>query len=127
MFLFYNVLTGKSKIKHLSNIESLHEILFYDELSVVEISKAVNGYSRSYKIKLIDLKDPLDQVEASKSSIKLFFKDLLNEMKGFKYQITVKLLLIKYKGNGDIQFAPVYFNFETKEVINSEYNAENTF
>ena len=121
MFLFYNVLTGKSKIKHLSNRESLHEILFYDELSVVEISKAVNGYSRSYKIKIIDLKD---QVEASKSSIKFYFEDLLNEMKGFKYQITVKLSLIKYRGNGDILFAPVYFNFETKEVINSEYNAD---
>ena len=41
-------------------------------------------------------------------------------MKGFKYQITVKVLLSKYKINGDTEFAPVYFNFATKKVINSD-------
>ena len=36
------------------------------------------------------------QLEASKSSNEDFFKELLNEMKGFKYKITVKVLLNKY-------------------------------
>ena len=35
-------------------------------------------------------KDPIKQLEASKSSIKDLFSDLLNETKGFKYQITLK-------------------------------------
>ena len=35
------------------------------------------------------------------------FTDLLDEIKGFKYQVTVKASLWKYKGNGDIEFAPV--------------------
>ena len=48
------------------------------------------------------------------------FKDLLNEVKGFKHQITVKVLLCKLKGNGDRELAPVYFNSATKTVINSE-------
>ena len=47
-------------------------------------------------------------------------QDLLNEIKGFKYQITVKVLLCKCKGNGDKEFAPVYFNSATKTVINSD-------
>ena len=64
--------------------------------------------------------DPLTQLEASKLSIKDLFKDLLNEMKGFKYQITVKVLLCKYKGNGDKEFALIYFNSATKKVINSD-------
>ena len=34
---FNNVFIEKPKIKHLSNIELLHELPFYDELSVVEI------------------------------------------------------------------------------------------
>ena len=34
---FCNVLIEKPKIKHLLNIELLHELPFYDELSVVEI------------------------------------------------------------------------------------------
>ena len=37
IFPFYNVLIKKPKIKHLSNIEFLYEVPFYDEFSVVEI------------------------------------------------------------------------------------------
>ena len=66
---FYNVLTEKPKIKHLSNIESLHELAFYDELSVAEISKAFRRYARSCKVEIIDSKDLLARLEASKSSI----------------------------------------------------------
>ena len=46
----------------------------------------------SYKVKIIEQKFPIVQLEASKSSIKDLFSDLLNETKGFKYQITVKVL-----------------------------------
>ena len=55
------------------------------------------------------------------------FGDLLNETKGFKYQITVKGLLKKYKPNGDIEFARVYFNSEAKTVINHKFRLENSF
>ena len=43
----------------------------------------------SYKVKMIERKDPITQLEPSKSSIKDLFSDLLS----FKYQITVKGLL----------------------------------
>ena len=33
-----------------------------------------------------------DPIKASKSSIKDLFSDLLNETKGFKYQITLKVM-----------------------------------
>ena len=46
----------------------------------------------SYKVEIVDQKDLIVQLEASKSSIKDLFNDLLNEKKCFKYQITVKLL-----------------------------------
>ena len=46
-----------------------------------------------YKVKIIEQKDPILQLEASKSSIKDLFNDLLNETKGFKNLITVKTLL----------------------------------
>ena len=55
------------------------------------------------------------------------FNDLLNETKDFKYQITVKVLLKKYKRNGEIEFAPVYFNSLTKTVINHRFRLENSF
>ena len=81
----------------------------------------------SYKVEIIERKDPTVQLEASKSSIKDLLNDLLNETKGFKYQITVKVLLKKYKLNGEIEFAPVYFNSLTKTVINHRFRLENSF
>ena len=56
------------------------------------------------------------------------FKDLLNEIKGFKYQITVAVLLCKHKQSGDIEYPPVYFNSPAKTVINSDqYDLEKSF
>ena len=44
----------------------------------------------SYKVEIIEKKDPTRLAEASKSNIKDLFSDLLNEKKkGFKYQITI--------------------------------------
>ena len=105
----------------------MHELPFYDELSITEVSKAFKRYARSYKVEIVDHKDPLVQLEASKSSIKDLFKDLLNEMKSFKYQITVAVLLNKEKGNGEFEFSSVYFNSMTKTVINSEFSLNKSF
>ena len=55
-----------------------------------------------YKVEIVEKKDPIVQLEASKSSIKDLFSNLLNETKGFKYQITVKISLKKYKSNEEI-------------------------
>ena len=45
----------------------------------------------SYKVEIVERKDPIVQLEASKLSIRNLFNDLLNETKGFKYQIAVKV------------------------------------
>ena len=55
------------------------------------------------------------------------FGVLLNEPKGFKYQVTVKVLLKKYKLNGEIEFAPGYFNSTTKTVIRRKFSLKNAF
>ena len=71
---FCNVLIQKPRIKHLKNIDLLHELPFYDELNIVKISEAFKRYATSYKIEIIDSKDPLVQLEASKSSMKICLK-----------------------------------------------------
>ena len=55
------------------------------------------------------------------------FNNLLDEIKGFKYQITVKFLLRKNKENEGIELAPVYFNSTTKTVISSWYMFDKYF
>ena len=82
---------------------------------------------RRTKLRKVERKDPILQLEASKLSIKDLFSVLLNETKGFKYQIAVKVLVQKYKFNGEIEFAPVYFNSTTKRVIRHKFSLENAF
>ena len=48
-------------------------------------------------------------------------------MRGFKYQITVKVLLKRYKPNEEIEFDPVYFSSWTKIVINNRFKLEDSF
>ena len=48
------------------------------------------SYASIYSIKAIDSKDPFVQLTIIRPSIKDFFKYLLNEIKGFKYQVTLK-------------------------------------
>ena len=62
----------------------------------------------SDKVEIIEKKDPIVQLEASKSSIKDLLNDLLNDTKGFKYQITVKVLFKKCKLNGEIVLKKFY-------------------
>ena len=107
---FYNTFIQKPEIKKLSNIKLLQELPFYDELSIVKNLNAFIGYARSYKAEVIDKKDTLVQLEVRKSSIEHLLKDLLNEIKGFKYQMTLAVLLSKTKTDGSIEYSPVYFN-----------------
>ena len=107
---FYNKPIDKPKVKRLKNIDRLAKLPIYEQLSAIKTDQLFTGYAMSYKVEIIERKDPIVQLEASKLTIKDFFSDLLNERKGFKYQITVKVLLKKYKLNGEIEFAPVYLN-----------------
>ena len=36
----------------------LHELQFYDEINIVKRSKAFKGYAKSYRIEIVDPKDP---------------------------------------------------------------------
>ena len=109
-----NVSIDKPIIKRLKNIDLLAELPFYNQLNIIRTDHAFSRYAMSYKVEIVDKKGLIVQLQASKSSIKDLLNDLLNETKGFKYQITVKVLLKKYKSNGEIEFAPVYFSSSKK-------------
>ena len=60
---FYNTYIEKPKIKRLKKIDWLSELLFYEELSAVKTDQAFKGYAMSYKVELIEKKDPLIQLQ----------------------------------------------------------------
>ena len=73
----------------------LFELPFYKELNVIKTDHACKGYAMSYKVELIEIKDPINQLEVSKSRIKDLFSDLLDETKSFKYQVNLNVRLKK--------------------------------
>ena len=125
--LFYNKPIKKPKVKRLKNIDQLAELPFYEQLNVIKINQAFRGDAMSYKVEIIEKKNPIVQLEVSKLSIKDLFDNILNETKSFKCQITVNVLLNKFKLNGEIEFAPVYFDSTTKTIINHRFGLENSF
>ena len=74
-------------------MDLLSELPFYEELNVIKTDHAFKGYAMSYKVELVEKNDPINRLEASKTSIKDLFNDILDKTKGSKYQITVKILL----------------------------------
>ena len=87
---FYNKHIEKPKIKRLKNIDLLSELPFYEELNVIKTNRAFRGYVTSYKVKLVEKKDPIEQLEASKSSIN--DKRMRGRIMKQKYQITLKVV-----------------------------------
>ena len=81
----------------------------------------------SYKVETVEKKIWLYNQKEVNKVLKDLFNDQLNETKGFKYQITVKVLLKKYKPNKEIEFTPVYFNSSTKTTINNRFKLEHAF
>ena len=78
---FYNKHIEKPKTKRLKNIDLISELPFYEDLNVMKTNHAFRVYAISYKVEIIEKKDPIKQLEARRSSIKDMFSDLLNEQK----------------------------------------------
>ena len=112
----------------------LSELPFYEELNILKTAKAFKRHARSFGTEIIkdkdgNMNDPLAKLEASKSVIKDLSRDLSIKMKGFEYQITIKVLLSKpkkKKKNGDKEFTTVYFNSAAKTVIDLNNYVLNT-
>ena len=67
---FYNKHIKTPKVKYLKNIDRLAKLPFYEQLSVLKTNQAFRGYAMSCNVEIIERKDPIVQLEASKSSIK---------------------------------------------------------
>ena len=116
---FYDIYIEKPKVKKLNNVQLLKELPLYEELSIIKNKAAFSGYGQSYEIEIVDKRDVVVQLKTSEIVIKELFKDLLIELKGFKYRITLAVLLSKMKNSGEIEYSPVYFDSLAKTVVGS--------
>ena len=56
----------KPKIKRLKNIDLLFNFFFYEELFVIKTDHVYRECAMSYKIEIIERKDPINQLEVRK-------------------------------------------------------------
>ena len=92
MLPFYNVLIDFIKsvtVNRYCNAKFMSELPFYKDLNVEEISEAFKRHAKSYRVEIVDKKDPMIQLYSCKGCVSKLFGELLIEMKGFKYQITL--------------------------------------
>ena len=86
---FYNKYIEKLRVKRLKTLICFlnfflwriecnkdNSSIFYEELNVIKTIHPFRRHAMSYKVELIEKKDPIEQLEASKSS----FKDLLSNL-----------------------------------------------
>ena len=66
---FYNKSIKKTNVKHFKNLNLLFELPFYEELSIIKTNLGFRGYAVSYKVERIVRKDPINQLEVSKSCL----------------------------------------------------------
>ena len=127
ILLFYSSFIDIPKNKKLPKAQLLKELPFYDELKIVKINNAFSGYARTYKIEIVDKRDVVIQLKRSEINIIELRKDFLLELKVFKYQLNLNVLLSKQKSSDETEYKPVYFNSLTKTFINEDYKLDDGF
>ena len=99
--------------KWLENINKVTEPTFTQK------EQALGGFTRSYEIGLTNRQDPLIQLQNTRSVIKNNLSKVLNEMKGLKFNETLKITFEKQKGDELIE-KEAYFNAKPQRVTNEE-------
>ena len=92
-------LLKKTENERLRNIDLLAEQPFFKQQSIIKENQAFRGYEMSYKVEIVEKKYLIVQLEVSKLSIKDLLSNPLHETRGFRYQITVKVLLKKIQAS----------------------------
>ena len=97
--------------KWLENINKVAEPTFTQK------EQAMRGFTRSYEISLTNRQDPLIQLQNTHSVIKNNLSKVMNEMKGLKFNETLKITFEKQNGDKLIE-KTAYFNAKPQTVTN---------
>ena len=84
---------------------------------ISQVEKALKGYTQSFEVELRDEKDPLVQLQKSRTAIEHLFKNLLIQTKGFKFVETLQVKFVKHSNDKKI-LKNGYFNSTTDLIIN---------
>ena len=84
---------------------------------IEQTDKALEGYTKSYKISIKNNKDPLAQMQNSRKATKLHLNNVLSSMKGFKFIETLQVTFTKFSSD-EIVTKTAHFNSIAQRIIN---------
>ena len=94
----------------MKSFELLRELPFYDDINILRKERVFKRYGKTYKVEIINNRSLSDSLSVSKNSIKILFDELLIEKRGFKYVLSVKIILKKCINDNECKYSSVYFN-----------------
>ena len=86
---------------------------------IKQVDKALKGYTKSYEISINNDKDPLEQLQSTRSDLKHQINTLLNELKGLKFVEALKVTFVKMVGDIFVN-KTAYFNSKPQTIINNQ-------
>ena len=87
------------------------------EIKIEQMNSALKSYTESYKINIVNKKDPLIQLQSTRIAIGRHLKSILTSMKGFKFIETLEVTFKKLS-YGLWVYKTAYFNSVARIIIN---------
>ena len=84
---------------------------------IEQTEKALEGYTKSYKISIKNNKDPLTQMQNNRKVMEFHLNNVLSSMKGFKFVETLQVTFTKFSSD-EIATKTAYFNSKAQTIIN---------
>ena len=119
----------KKRPKRLSKHQILQNILpFYDSVGILRREHAHEYYAETYNVEVTDKISLADSLFLAKSSIINLFKDLLEQKRGFKYNLLATITLKRWN-NAITRFDIETIHIKSKAitVINQRFNLNSAF
>ena len=115
--------------KRLTKYQILSNILpFFDSAGILRKQTAFRNYAGTYEAEVIDSKSLDDSFFLAKRSINDFFRDLLEEKRGFKYILSTTVTLKKWNNaTNTYDIDTIYRNSDSITVTNQIFNLNNAY
>ena len=85
---------------------------------IEQVAKAMKGYTKSFEIGIKNNKDPLAQLQNTRKSTEYHIRNILESMKGLKFDETLKVTFKKLVKDGTLD-KTAYFNSKAQTIINN--------
>ena len=110
----------KQRAKRLTKYQILRNVLpFFDDVGILRKQYAFRNYAGTYEVEVMDSISLGDSSFSAKRSIIDFFRDLLEEKRGFKYVLSTRVTFKKWNNaTNTYDIDTIYRNSDPITVIN---------